>query len=116
MPTYDFKCSNCHKTFENFSKLADYKSEISCPHCNHIASRVYSVRSAEPKFTEKIYPLWDQSVNVVFNSQNQRNRWMKENGYVLREDSMTRKQCNKAYRQRIGYHDPSLRRYAEIAK
>jgi len=34
MPTYDYKCGNCHNTFEFFQSMKD-KPMTLCPECGH---------------------------------------------------------------------------------
>ena len=41
MPTYDYECGNCHKTFEKKLNLIDYTKEIDCD-CGNKAKRSYS--------------------------------------------------------------------------
>lgn len=36
MPTYDFQCINCEKTFEHICRIAGLKDQIICPHCGSI--------------------------------------------------------------------------------
>jgi putative FmdB family regulatory protein len=34
MPVYDYRCSDCHKTFEQTLTLHQHdKSQVRCPHC-----------------------------------------------------------------------------------
>jgi putative FmdB family regulatory protein len=34
MPTYEFVCDNCKKSFNLFMKISDYeKKKVSCPKC-----------------------------------------------------------------------------------
>ena len=33
MPTYDYVCNDCHKTFELILTLHEHDETIKCPHC-----------------------------------------------------------------------------------
>ena len=39
MPTYEYKCQNCEKTFEFFQKMSD-APKTTCPSCNGTLKRL----------------------------------------------------------------------------
>ena len=50
MPTYTYRCDDCHRSFEIFLTYADYGVKVvSCPHCGsvNISRRIEKVRFAK---------------------------------------------------------------------
>lgn len=49
MPTYQYRCLNCHKRFELFMTYSEYGTlPVSCPHCNssEVQRRIGRIRVA----------------------------------------------------------------------
>lgn len=49
MPTYQYRCLNCHKRFELFMTYSEYGTRpVSCPHCNssEVQRRIGRIRVA----------------------------------------------------------------------
>lgn len=34
MPTFDYQCSNCKKTYDVFHKVREVEEDVVCPHCS----------------------------------------------------------------------------------
>lgn len=37
MPIYDYRCSDCGKTYDVFHKVREVKEDVVCPHCHSSA-------------------------------------------------------------------------------
>lgn len=116
MPTYSYQCEmpTCALNYEEVLKIAEYKRQTFCPKCGSKGKKTISLRSSEPTFTDKLYAggFWDKSVNKVFHSQKERNDWMKQKGYVVKDDGhMTAKQERMMYSWRVGQFNPRDARY-----
>ena len=112
MPMYDYKCE-CGKVTEEFFKLEDYKARVKCE-CGKTAYRSFTMRQGEPSFTDKIYPYHDFALNKTLHSPSEKKAYLKKMGFSENpsKEFTTRKQEQRAYSMRLGYHDPKLRKYS----
>ena len=44
MPLYHYKCPNCTTEYDQFLKLADYKTPVPCHNCGHIGEKVITAQ------------------------------------------------------------------------
>lgn len=51
MPIYEYRCVECHRIFEDFSKHIEEETETNCPVCRNRAKRLISSTSFSLKGT-----------------------------------------------------------------
>jgi len=88
MPLYQYTCDKCDKDFDEFLSLKEYKKEMSCPECNGVARKVFTLGGIQDD-----HPLWlDQSVrdqlqdtdspHIPIETRTQYNQYLKDTGFI----------------------------------
>jgi len=89
MPTYPYRCLNCHKRFEIFMTYAEYGAlPVSCPHCGdtHVIRRINRVRIS--RSTDSILDNLDDPSNLdgLEDDPKAMGKMMRQMGAELGED------------------------------
>ncbi|MFN2305244.1 MAG: FmdB family zinc ribbon protein [Anaerolineales bacterium] len=90
MPTYEYRCQECHKRFEVFLSYAEYDdAKITCPVCNSIdvRRRIGKIRVARTK-ESRIEDMMDPSkLDGIEDDPKALGRLMRQMGKELGEDT-----------------------------
>ncbi len=99
MPAYDFKCQSkkCANVFEDVLPMSECTKAPPCPKCKGKSKRLFSMRRAEPTFSEQLYSnggFYHSGIGEVVHSEKHLKQRCKELGFESRHESahMTAKQ------------------------
>ena len=88
MPLYAYECPNCTTEFEQFLKLSEYKTPVSCPTCGKIGKKVITaqIQRDEPTWLndEVRSCLQDTDTEAPITTRTDYKRYLKDNGIVER--------------------------------
>ena|SRR3990167_5827925 len=85
MPTNEYICPECEKIAETFVPLERFdKDVVVCADCGRQAIRLISASRAGDvsDYARKRFPMYDESLNVTFNSITEKKRYLKDKGIV----------------------------------
>jgi putative FmdB family regulatory protein len=51
MPTYEYQCNKCEVNFDTVRSYRERETEVTCPTCGLVSTRVYSTPSIQFKGT-----------------------------------------------------------------
>jgi putative FmdB family regulatory protein len=88
MPLYHYKCQNCKTGYDQFLKLADYKTPVPCPRCGRIGEKVITaqIQRDEPTWLndEVRGCLQDTESEAPIETRTEYKRYLKDNGIIER--------------------------------
>lgn len=88
MPIYHYKCPNCTTEYDQFLKLADYKTPVACHNCGHIGEKVITaqIQRDEPTWLndEVRGCLQDTETEKPIETRTEYKRYLKDNGIIER--------------------------------
>ena len=88
MPIYHYQCPNCKTEYDQFLKLAEYKTPVPCPTCGYTGKKVITaqIQRDEPTWLndEVRGCLQDTESEAPIENRSQYKRYLKDNGIVER--------------------------------
>ena len=88
MPLYRYECPNCTIEYDQFLKLADYKTPVLCPTCGRIGKKVITaqIQRDEPTWLndEVRGCLQDTETEKPIETRTEYKRYLKDNGIIER--------------------------------
>lgn len=88
MPLYQYLCTNCTTEYDQFLKLAEYKTPVPCPTCGRTGRKVLTakIHRDEPTWLndEVRECLQDTESERPIENRSQYNRYLKDNGITER--------------------------------
>ena len=93
MPLYTYECPECTKEYDFALPMANSDDATFCPKCKCEGKKIIALRSAQPSFSDKMFPYYDQALMQRFESSTQRKDYLKKNGLEERGNgSMSKRQ------------------------
>ena len=88
MPLYHYKCQNCTAAYDQFLKLADYKTPVPGPTCGRTGKKVITaqIQRDEPTWLndEVRGCLQDTESEAPIETRTEYKRYLKDNGIIER--------------------------------